>query len=66
VPKLLTVVIVNFPVGLFFWSPREVSTSFNLLITSWAVLKTYSPFSVSVRPLACLSNNCTFKSCSKD
>ena len=31
-----------------------------------AVLKTYSPFSVSVNPLACLSNNCTFKSCSND
>ena len=26
----------------------------------------YSRFSVRVRPLACLSNNCTFKSCSKD
>ena len=65
VPKLLTVVIVNFPVGLFFWSPKDVSTSFSLLITSCAVLKTYSPFSVSVNPLACLSNNWTFKSCSK-
>ena len=58
--------MVNLPVGLFFWSPNEVSTSFNLLITSCAVLNTYSPFSVRVRPLACLSNNWTFKSCSKD
>ena len=36
---------------------KEVETSLSLLITSCAVLKTYSPFSVSVNPLACLSNN---------
>ena len=37
--------------------PFPVPLGISLLITSWAVLKTYSPFSVSVSPLACLSNN---------
>ena len=49
-----------------FKTANEVSTSLSLLITSRAVLNTYSPFSVRVNPLACLSNNCTFKSCSND
>ena len=61
-----TVVTVSLPCGLSFLSPKVVSTSFSLLITSWAVLNTYSPFSVKVSPLACLSNNFTFKSSSKD
>ena len=65
-PKLTTVVTVNLPLGLFFWSPNEVSTSLSLLITSWAVLNTYSPFSVKVRPLACLSKSLTLSSYSRD
>ena len=66
VPKLTTVVTVNFPLGLFFWSPKVVSTSLSLEITSCAVLNKYPPFSVNANPLACLSKSCTFKSCSKD
>ena len=31
-----------------------------------AVLNKYSPFSVNVRPLACLSKSCTLRSCSRD
>ena len=50
--SVTTVVTVNFPLGLLFLSIKVDSTSLSLEITSWAVLKRYSPFSVSVKPLA--------------
>ena len=56
-PKLTTVVTVNFPLGLFFLSIKVDSTSLSLEITSCAVLNKYSPFSVKDKPLACLSNS---------
>ena len=65
-PNPTTVVTINFPEGLSFFSIKEVSTPFKCIMTSLAVLNKVSPSSVKERPLACLSNNDVFKVCSKD